>query len=222
MTRETAELGYSSPDRVLITAGPAALGLLITAVLPVIARWALGLHIPLLFRPVFRVVAAIDRPWELAVQAGLLVLVGLFVTAALNERLVPVTVSLGSARFGDTTVPRGEIAGLYLDGESLIVLDRESREAARCYPRARPGRLAATFREFGYPWREADPYADLYAPWVTGSLPDAADAVLSARSVALRRKAAKEAGELRATLEKLGYVVRDRDGEQFWRPLVRS
>jgi hypothetical protein len=56
----------------------------------------------------------------------------------------------------------------------------------------------------------------------TGLLPVAADAVLSARAVALRKKAGKEAGELRDTLQKLGYAVRDDGDKQFWRPLVRS
>ena len=46
--------------------------------------------------------------------------------------------------------------------------------------------------------------------------------MLSARAVVLRKKAAQEAGELRTTLEKLGYSVRDDGDKQFWRPLVRS
>ncbi|BCY12631.1 hypothetical protein [Actinoplanes sp. L3-i22] len=224
MTRETAELGFSPPDRVLITFGPAALGLLLAVVLPRTARWALGLPVPLPFRPVVRVAGAIDSPWELGIQAAILVIVGLFATAALHERLVTVTVGLGEARFGGTGVPRSEITGLYPDGDALIALDRESRQVVRCHPRARRARLAETFRAFGYPWRDADPYADLYHPWESGaeSLPPAADAVLSARAVALRKKAATEAIELRATLEKLGYAVRDEGEKQFWRPLVRS
>ncbi len=224
MTRETVELGFSPPDRVLIAAGPAVAGLLLAAVLPVVARWALGLHTPLPFRALVRVAGAVDAPWELAVQAAILVLLGLVATAVLAEHLAPVTVSPGAARFGGTEVPRNQIAVLYPEGETLIVLDRESRQVARCLPRARRSRLAATFREFGYPWRDEDPFAELYRRWEPGadSLPPAADAVLSARAVALRKKAAKESTELRATLEKLGYAVRDEGDKQFWRPLVRS
>jgi hypothetical protein len=224
MTRTSAELGFSLPDRVLITAGPAALGVLLTAVLPVIARWVLALHVPLPFRVVFRVVGAIGEPWELAVQGAILVAVGLGVTATLFERLATITVTPGEARFGASEVPRSRITALYPDGDTLVVLDRESRQVVRCTPRARRPVLAATFREFGYPWRDTDPYADLYRPWISAAddLPPAADAVLCARAVALRKKAAQEAGELRTTLEKLGYGVRDDGGRQYWRPLVRS
>ncbi|MEU8657772.1 CysS/YqeB C-terminal domain-containing protein [Actinoplanes philippinensis] len=43
-----------------------------------------------------------------------------------------------------------------------------------------------------------------------------------ARAVALRKKAPREAAELRDSLEKLGYSVRDDGDRQLWRPLVRS
>ncbi|KUL30021.1 YqeB family protein [Actinoplanes awajinensis] len=224
MTRDTAELGFAPPDRLLITCGPAALGLLLAWVLPMVARWALDLHFWLPFRPAFVVVGAVDEPWELAVQAGILVVLGLLGTATLYENLTTVTVSRFEARIGPAGLPRGEVTAVYLDGDDLVVLDRESRQAARCVPRARRRVLAATFPEFGYPWRDADPYAGLYHRWTPSSdaLPPAADAVLSARAVAVRKKAAKEARELRATLEKLGYSVRDEGGEQLWRPLVHS
>jgi hypothetical protein len=224
MNRETAELGFSPPDRVLIAAGPAAAGLLLTVVLPIVARWALGLGIALPFRAVIRVIAAVDSPWELAIQGAILVVAGLFVTLVSHERLVTITVAPGEARFGETAAARADVAALYLDGETLIVLDRESRQVARCRPRARRGVLEATFREFGFPWRAEDPYADLYRPWnaAEDGLPPAVDAVLSARAVALRKKAAQEAGEMMTTLEKLGYSVRDDGDKQFWRPLVHS
>ncbi|WP_436529838.1 YqeB family protein [Actinoplanes sp. HUAS TT8] len=220
----TRELGFSPPDRVLVAAGPAAVGLLLTAVLPIVARWALGLGIALPFRAVIRVIGAVDRPWELAVQGAILVAAGLFVTLVSHERLVTITVGPGEARFGEVSVARGDMAALYLDGETLIVLDRESRQAARCLPRARRKVLEAAFREWGFPWRDSDPYAALYRPWNPGEdgLPPAVDAVLSARAVAVRRKAAQEAGEMLTTLEKLGYSVRDDGDKQLWRPLVRS
>ncbi|GAA4587080.1 hypothetical protein BJY16_008122 [Actinoplanes octamycinicus] len=223
MTRTSAELGFAPLDRLLILCGPAALGLLLTAALPAVARWALGLHLPLPFRPAVVLIGKIDSPWELAVQGAVLVVAGLFVTAALVEHLTPVTVTFDQARFGERTLSRSEITALFLDRDTLVVLDRESRQAVRCTPRARRSALAATFPEFGYPWRDADPYADLYRPWQTGDdLPPEVDAVLSARAVAVRKKAGKEAGELRTTLEKLGFSVRDEGDKQFWRPLVRS
>jgi hypothetical protein len=208
MTRTTAELGFSPSDRVLIVCGPAAL----------------GLHFWLPFRPLFVVAGAVDAPWELAVQGAILVILGLVGTATLFEHLTTITVAFADARFGPTELSRSEITALYPEGDTLVVLDRESRQVVRCTPRARRGVMAATFREFGYPWHDADPYASLYLPWLPAAeaLPTAADAVLSARAVALSKKATGEAADLRATLEKLGYSVRDERGRQFWRPLVRS
>ncbi|GLW31591.1 hypothetical protein Areg01_45310 [Actinoplanes regularis] len=224
MVRDTTELGFSAPDRVLVTCGPAVCGLLLTAALPAAARWLLDLHIGLPFGPVFRVLSRIDSPWELAIQAAILVVVGLCVTASLYEHLTPVTVGPDQLRAGPVRLSRAEIAAVYLDGDTLVVLDRESRQAVRCIPRARRRLVAGTFHELGYPWQDTDPFAHLYQPWpaASGVLPDAADAVLSARAVALRKKAAREATELRATLEKLGYSVRDDRDRQLWRPLVRS
>ncbi|BCJ40550.1 hypothetical protein GCM10010168_81160 [Actinoplanes ianthinogenes] len=223
MTRTSADLGFAPLDRLLVTCGPAALGLLLAAVLPAVARWALGLGVVLPFRVVFELVGRVDTRWEFAVLGTILVVVGLFATAALFEHLTPITVAFDQVRFGRTAMSRSAITALFLEGDTLVVLDRESRQVVRCEPRARRSALAATFPEFGYPWRDADPYADLYRPWQPdGELPPEADAVLSARAVVLTKKAGKEAGELRAALERLGYSVRDEGGRQFWRPLVRS
>ncbi|AEV86281.1 hypothetical protein ACWT_5263 [Actinoplanes sp. SE50] len=224
MTRTSATLDYSPTDRVLIAAGPAVLGLLLAGVLPIGARWALGLHLPLPLRPAVTVVARVDAPWEFAVQAVLLAGAGLIASAALHERLIPISVSPDRLRLGGTELARAGIAAIYPDRDTLIVLDHESRPAARGIPRARRGTLAATLREFGYPWRDTDPYADVYRPWTAGAdgLPPAVEAVLAARAVALERKAGRETAALRDSLARLGHVVRDEGGRQFWRPLVRS
>ncbi|WIM93960.1 hypothetical protein ACTOB_005955 [Actinoplanes oblitus] len=223
MTRTSAELGFSPPDRLLITCGPAALGLLLTAALPAIARWALRSPVGLPFRPVVVLISRVDSAWELAIQAAILVVAGLLATAAISESLTHITVTPDRLRLGERELPRSEITALFPEGDTLVVLDRESRQMVRCEPRARRRVLAATFAEFGYPWRDTDPYTSLYRPWKSGDdLPPEVDAVLSARAAVLRRKAAKEAGELRAALEKLGFSVRDEDGHQLWRPLVRS
>ncbi|MFI1988554.1 hypothetical protein [Actinoplanes sp. NPDC020271] len=218
------ELGFTPRDRALVAAGPAVAGLLLAGGLPIAARWLLGLDTALPFRQIIRLIGAIDRPWELAIEAAVLALAGLLVTVVLFERLITIAVAPAEARFGETVMSRNDVAALYPEGDTLVVLDRESRQAVRCMPRARRKALAEAFQQFGYPWRDADPYADLYRPWIAAAdaLPPAVDAVLSARAVAVRKKAAKEAGELRATLEKLGYAVRDEGEKQFWRPLVRS
>ena len=221
-------LTFSGVDRALVTAGPAALGLVLAVVLPMIARWAVGLGIALPFRPAWVVAGSIDRWWEVAVQAALLVALGAVATMEILRRTAGVTVGPEQVRLdrGDDhlALDRADIEAIYRDGDALVVLDRESKQAFRGETRADAAVLERTFREFGYPWRDGDPFAGLYHRWVpeTGLLPVAADAVLSARAVALRKKAAKEAGELRGALEKLGYAVRDDGDRQFWRPLVRS
>ncbi|MBG0562894.1 YqeB family protein [Actinoplanes aureus] len=228
MRNQPVVLTYTGFDRALVTAGPAVLGLVLAAVLPMVARWALDLDIPLPFRPVWVVAGSIDRWWELAVQAAILAGLGAVVTMEILRRTASVTVGSDevSLELADDrrTLPRADIEAIYRDGDALVVLDRESRQAFRGEARAGAAVLERAFREFGYPWRDADPFAELYHRWVpdTGLLPVAADAVLSARAVALRKKAGKEAGELRDTLQKLGYAVRDDGDKQFWRPLVRS
>ncbi|GIF14357.1 YqeB family protein [Actinoplanes teichomyceticus] len=223
MTRDTAELGFSPPDRILITFGPAALGLLLTVSVPVAARWVLRLPAPLPFRPVLVALGRVDAWGELAVLGALLVAAGMFAAAALHEHLAHITVTREQVRLGGRVLPRADIAAVHPDGESLVVLDRQSRQAARCVPRARWGVLARTFREFGYPWSDTDPYADLYRPWTgVDELPPEIAAVFAARAVALRKRATEEAGELRATLEKLGYSVRDEGDRQHWRRLVQQ
>ncbi|WP_328477188.1 hypothetical protein OHA21_23870 [Actinoplanes sp. NBC_00393] len=225
---DSAVLTYSGASRALVLFGPAALGLLLALTVPMIARWAVGLDIPLPFGPVWRVVGSMDRWWEVAVQAAILVGLGILATVEILRRSAQITVDAEQLclETGDErrTLPRADIEAIYRDGDALVVLDRESRQVFRGETRAEAGVLERTLREFGYPWRDADPFAELYHPWVpeTGLLPVAAEAVMSARAVALRKKAGKEAGELRDALQKLGYAVRDDGDRQFWRPLVRS
>jgi hypothetical protein len=177
---------------------------------------------------VWVVAGSIDRWWEVVVQAAILGALGVLGTVEILRRAATVTVGPDEMglELGDDrrTVARADVEAIYREGDALVVLDRESRQVFRGDTRAGAAVLERAFREFGYPWRAADPFAELYHRWVpeTGLLPVAADAVLSARAVALRKKAGKEAGELREALQKLGYAVRDDGDKQFWRPLVRS
>ncbi|MEU4424920.1 hypothetical protein AB0F81_30235 [Actinoplanes sp. NPDC024001] len=228
MKREPVVLTFSGVDRALVTAGPAVLGAVLGIVLPMIARWAVDLEIPLPFRPVWVVVGSMDRWWEVAVQATILAVLGALATMEILRRTALVTVADDEVRLDiaddHVRLARAEIEAVYREGDALVVLDRESKQAFRGEPRADKARLEQAFREFGYPWRDADPFAELYHRWApeTGLLPVAVEAVLSARAVALRKKAGREAGELRDALHKLGYAVRDDGDQQFWRPLVRS
>ena len=228
MTNEPTVLSLSRSDRLVVWIGLPALGLLAAAGLPVLARWALDLGIGLPFGVVFRIVGAIDTPWEIGLHALLWGGLGLLAASELVRRAPSATVGMGEVALESDgrrrTLGRGEIEAVFLDGDALVLLDRESREAFRCEKPARAATTRQVFQQYGYPWRDTDPFAELYHRWVpdTGLLPVPVDAVLSARAVALRKKAGKEAVELREAVEKLGYTVRDEGDKQFWRPLVSS
>jgi len=177
---------------------------------------------------VFRTVAAVDQPVEIAIQAGICILVGFWIAVASMKEATKLRLTDPELRVttdaGSRTVARDEVASVFIDGKTLIVLDHESRQLVREPHEVPKPTLAAAFVRHGYPWRDTDPYADRYHPWVadTPELPAAVNAVLAARQVALRKKARQEAGQLRSAVEKLGFVVRDEGDRQYWRPLVRS
>ncbi|MGC9670265.1 hypothetical protein ACNTMW_27445 [Planosporangium sp. 12N6] len=222
-------LGYPIVDRLVLFLGiPAALGLLFGFGLPAFARWLLGFSVPVPLGIVFRVFAAVDRPREVAVNAAVWVVVGLGIAVAALRTSAKVTLTGAELHLDHDdrtrTVARADIDAVFVDGKDLVVLDRESRQIFRGTHQASGAALAAAFRRQGYPWRDADPYADLYHRWVPGAgdLPPAVDAVLAARETALSKKSGRDARELRDAVEKLGFTVRDEGTRQYWRPLVRS
>jgi cysteinyl-tRNA synthetase len=116
------------------------------------------------------------------------------------------------------------VATVYRDGKQFVVLDRQSRQLVRETPATPMAAVSDAFKRHHFPWRDVDPHAHLFRPWSlgTGELPDSVNAVLTARQAALKNKSTQQVDELRAAVEKLGYVVRDEGHRQFWRPLVRS
>ncbi|MEU4619808.1 hypothetical protein AB0G04_07500 [Actinoplanes sp. NPDC023801] len=225
--RETTVLAFSPAGRALVLAGPALLGILVAVLAPILARWLVDVGFPVL-GVVWRVVASVDSWWEIAVQAAILAVLGALVSVEIVRRSTRVTIGRAAVRLetGDrvVAVSRPDVDFVFMDGSFLVLLDRESRQLFHGEPQADRAPLERAFREYGYPWRDGDPFTGLYRPWVpdSGQLPIEVDAVLSARAVALSKKAASEAGELRGTVEKLGYAIRDDGDRQLWRPLVRS
>lgn len=225
---EATVLSLPLADRLVLFVGLPLLGAALGLVLPAVARWALGLSTGLPMRPVFRAVAAVDRPFEIAIQTGICVLVGFWIAIASMKEATKLTLTDAELRAatdtGSRTIARGDIASVFLDSKTLVVLDPESRQLLRETHEAPKPTLAAAFERHGYPWRDSDPYADRYHQWVADApeLPAAVNAVLAARQVALGKKARQEAGQLRTAVEKLGFVVRDEGARQYWRPLVRS
>lgn len=221
-------LAPGAVDRLVILVGLPLGCLLIGALLPVAARWALDLSRALPFRPAFRIVGAVDRPWEIAVNLGIWLVVGLVAAYSAMGETVRLTLTddevLVEGRDRAQTVRRDEVADVFLDGTTLVVLDHRSLPLVRDPNPTSRGAIAAAFRAHRYPWRDVDPFGELYHRWRPDStdLPPPVNAVLAAREVALRKKARAEVHGLSEALHQLGYVARDEGSRQFWRPLVTS
>jgi hypothetical protein len=221
-------------DRLVIFIGIPGLAVLLGLLLPPFARWLLGLSHGLPVRPVFRFIGAADRPWEIAINLVIWLLVGLAVARSAASDSTKVTVGDADVRLDQDnrldqdkrtrTVRRADAVAVFLDGKKLVILDHESRQLVRDPVQLSGAVVARAFKDHGYPWQDADPYADLYRRWVADSpeLPTAANAVLAARETALKKKARRDVRDLQEAVEKLGYAVREEGSRQYWRPLVRS
>jgi hypothetical protein len=214
-------------DRLRLYLGWPLTGLILALALPPLSRWLIDLRIVLPLRPVFRLLAAIDRPWEIALAIAVALLIGaavalVRVTASTRIGLTRDEVRLATDDW-QQTIARPDVSAVFPDQGRIVVLDRESRQLADEPTRVPVPALSEAFRARGYPWRDADPYLDLYRRWVAGAadLPPEVNAVLEARRSAVKRKARQEARDLRDALQRLGFAVRD-GSRQYWRPLVRS
>jgi hypothetical protein len=226
--RERTVLRVPIEDRLRLSLGVPGMALLLAVALPPLSRWLIDLGTVLPLRPVFRLLAAIDRPWELGLAIALALLVGAAVASARMgaSTLISLTDREVLLSTGDwqRTVPHGDVSAVFLDDRRVVVLDPASRQLAGEPTRVRAATLAEAFRAHGYPWHDADPHLDLYQRWGAGTddLPPAVDALLAARASALKRKQHEEVRDLRDAMQHLGFAVRDDGTTQFWRPLVGS
>ncbi|TDC13698.1 hypothetical protein E1265_27545 [Streptomyces sp. 8K308] len=223
----TTQLWLPLVDRLVLLIGAPALGVGLGLLLPPVADWVEGLPwMPM--RGPFELVASFEGRWVGAALAGVGLLAGLLLVVIAFATSLRVTLSDSrlSVQLDDTTrvIERAAVDAVFMDGKKLVVLDRESRQLVRDTIEERRADVARAFTAHGYPWAEADPYAELYRRWVPDApeVPAAVNALLKVREVALRKKAAGDTAELRAEVEKLGYAVRDESARQYWRPLVRS
>lgn len=223
-------LSYNILQRLGIAAVVFFLVVGIGLLIPVIAARILGLAgdrgLPL--KPVVALIASIDSVPEILANGVLWALIALVVIRAIQRESARIELSASEVRCqldGELFVAeRDEVGAVFLDGKLLTLLGRNSEQLFRGPTQASRARLAAAFTALNYPWRDQDPFADLFQPWspAAGVLPDAADMLLSARGSALAKKQSASVAELTRSLQKLGVVVREEGKMQYWRPLVRS
>jgi hypothetical protein len=187
-----------------------------------IAGWVAGLPAAP-FQGPFKVVAAIPQPYALIGALVVGGLAGLVLAFLVHLDSLTVTITADEiclVRDEDVQeFPRSSIRALFLDQKELILLGRDGTELGREKHDIDPGRLAAAFRAYGFPWHDNDPYDVSYRRWVndTPGIPAAANALLKARGRALAKGDSDDMKQLREELARLNVVVRDRDKRQFWR-----
>ncbi|RAY11197.1 hypothetical protein DPM19_31040 [Actinomadura craniellae] len=187
------------------------------AVRPV-ARWAVDLDWLPLPGPV-GLVASLPQQATIALVA-LGVLAGLALAGVVQYEELGGTVADGEVvlrrKGAEQRFARAEVGAVFAERGRVVLLGTDTRELAD-HEYTFKGRVAAAFRAHGYPWTEGDPHRDEFRRWVPGlpDLPAGADPLFAAREAVL--KSQRDAAELRAELSRLGVVVRDRDGRQYWR-----
>lgn len=88
--RRTSPRTAEMVDRAVVGVAIPAAAVAIGSVVPVAARWLLGLHLPMPFRLPIRFVAAVDRPVEVAINLAIWLAMGIAVaTTALGRQDLP-------------------------------------------------------------------------------------------------------------------------------------
>ncbi|WKU04376.1 hypothetical protein [Micromonospora sp. HUAS LYJ1] len=216
-------VGGDVGELVVLWVGFPLLGVAVGGLLPLVADWVAGLP----WAPVqgwFELVAGLPYRRALAGGVTLGALAGLFVAhVGTRERLI-VTVDRGGVRWRrdgvDRELPRRAVTAVFVDGGELVLLGPAGAELARERSDLSRRRLRDAFDGHGWPWRDADPHRDAYRRWVEGlpDLPPGTDPLLRARQRAVDADRARDVRELRGELARLGVVVRDEGGRQYWRP----
>lgn len=223
-------LGYGVVQRLGLTVAAFVLIVGIGLLIPAIAIWVLGQagEHGLPFKPVVSLVASLGSMPGLLINGVLWALIASAVVRATLRASARIELSANEVRCllnGENRVlERGAVEAVFPDGKCLVILGQDSTPLFRGPVQASPARLGAAFTALGYPWRERDPFEELFQAWPEGrnGLPDAADALLSARRSALVRKDGAAITDLTRSLQLLGVVAREEGVRQYWRPLVHS
>jgi hypothetical protein len=216
-------LGFSPSTRGTFLVGLPLLGTALGFFLPRLATAALRLPwVP--FQGPIKLVASLHGAWAL-VTALVGAAAGLWFAFMIIKETLAVTITDREVRLAKDdavrVVARHDVGAVFLDGKQLVLLTTSGEELAREPHESTPDRIAQAFTSHGYPWSpNGDPHRDAYRRWVpdTPELPAAIDALLKARQRALDKKDARDAADLGREVGKLGYVVRDEQTHQYWRP----
>ncbi|MEV1289195.1 hypothetical protein [Micromonospora sp. NPDC049679] len=217
-------VGFSRGDRALLLIGFPLVGAVLGFFLPRLADAALTLPWVPFAGPV-RLIAALQTPSAAAITALLGAAAGLWLAFMAITESLAVILTDHEVRLGrdgvEQTIPREQITAVFLDGKHLVLLGTADQELARDKPESSAARVARAFTRHGYPWLpDGDPHRDAYRRWIpdTPDLLAGAHALFAARERALHKKESADIADLRKELAKLGYVVRDEQTRQYWRP----
>jgi hypothetical protein len=187
--------------------------------LKLLANWAVTLSwTP--FRGPLELVDSIAEPWATAGALGIGLVGGLVLALMAHGERLDVAVSPERVRLvGDeyeATFDRADVTAVFVDRNQLVLLGSDTGELVRRPSELEVAALASAFTGNDYPWRDGDPHADEYRRWVPGmeGLPAGANALLTERA---KDTTSDDAKELRAELVRLGVIVRDEKGKQYWR-----
>ncbi len=199
--------------------GLPAAGTVAAWLLKLAAEWLVTLRwVP--FKGPLELIDSIPEPAATlgALGVGLVIGVLLALTAHSESLTVEVSdeqVTLTDGENRTSTFPREQVSAVFRDKNRLVLLGPDTGELARKTHDLSVAQLEETFRAHGYPWTDGDPHTERYRRWVpdTPGLPTGANALLTARDKA----DSDDSKELRAELAKLGVLVRDDRGKQYWR-----
>ncbi|MFG2082797.1 hypothetical protein ACGFI5_20745 [Micromonospora tulbaghiae] len=209
-------------ELVLFWAGFPLFGAGLAAGLTALSGWIAGLAwFP--FQGLFELLARWPDELSYPIGTGVGVLGGLLLAVVAGRERLTVTVGHRSVRLHrdgrGRDLARADVAGVFVDGKALVLLDTAGGELAREKSDLDAERLRAAFTRQGWPWTGQDPHRNAYRRWVEGlpDLPPGADALLRARQRALDGGHDSETRELHGELARLGVVVRDEGKRQYWR-----
>lgn len=208
-----------SGTRLVRWVGLPAAGTVAVWLLKLAAEWLVTLRwVP--FKGPLELIDSIPEPAATLGALGVGLVIGVLLALTAHSESLTVAVSDEQVTLTDgenrtSTFPREQVSAVFRDRNRLVLLGPDTGELARKTHDLSPERLSEAFHAHGYPWTDGDPHAERYRRWVpdTPGLPTGANALLTARDKA----GSDDSKELRAELAKLGVLVRDDRGKQYWR-----